>query len=71
MRCRFRCGGRASHVRLVGCAAKEAGVSDERGLRIRLLGNLAASYDGATVDLGGLLLAAGAFVRPTAEEAAA
>jgi hypothetical protein len=45
-------------------------VSDERGLRIRLLGNLAASYDGATVDLGGLL-AAGAFVRPTAEEAAA
>ena len=46
-------------------------MSDERGLRIRLLGNLAASYDGAAVDLGGSLLAAGAFVRPTAEEAAA
>ena len=28
-------------------------MSDARGLRIRLLGNLAASYDGATVDLGG------------------
>jgi hypothetical protein len=28
-------------------------VSDERGLRIRLLGNLAASYDGVAVDLGG------------------
>ena len=28
-------------------------MSDERGLRIRLLGNLAASYDGVAVDLGG------------------
>jgi DNA-binding SARP family transcriptional activator len=28
-------------------------VADERGLRIRLLGNLAASYDGVAVDLGG------------------
>ena len=28
-------------------------MSDERGLRIRLLGNLAASYDGDAVDLGG------------------
>lgn len=28
-------------------------MADERGLRIRLLGNLAASYDGVAVDLGG------------------
>jgi hypothetical protein len=28
-------------------------VADERGLQIRLLGNLAASYDGVPLDLGG------------------